>query len=96
MKHLTIDEMIAFVSISELDTASLELASRVNTHIVKCDLCRSKVSAFQEVFDELNKAGTVESESGRNAADYLSTELQKRFGVSNDKQPLEETEMLER
>lgn len=96
MKHLTIDEMIAFVTISELNTASLELASKVNTHIVKCDMCRNKVSAFQEVFDELNKAGTIEGESGSNAADHLSIELQKRFGVSNDKQPLEETEMLER
>lgn len=53
MKHLTIDEMIDFVSFDKPDEESLELAAKVNAHIFKCDACREKVEAFQTVYDEL-------------------------------------------
>lgn len=52
MKHLTIDEIIDFVSFNKLDSKSLELAARVNAHIFKCATCREKVEAFQIVYDE--------------------------------------------
>lgn len=95
MKHLTIDEIIAFVSISELNKASLELASKVNTHIVKCDMCRNKVSAFQDVLDELGNAGNIDDEREVNLAAELVRELQRRHAVSEDKQT-EKTKKLER
>lgn len=57
MKHLTIDEMIDFVSFNKLDSESLALASKVNAHIFECDICRKKVEAFQIIYDELVKMG---------------------------------------
>ncbi len=53
MKHLTVDEMIDFVSINKLDTESLSLAKRVNSHIMKCEECRTKLSAFQTLYDKM-------------------------------------------
>ena len=96
MKHLTIDEMIAFVSISELNTASLELASKVNTHIIECDLCRNKVRAFQEVFCGLGNEGKLGGESGINAVEELIREVHSRSEVSNNRQRSERAEVLER
>lgn len=57
MTHLTVDEIIDFVSISKMDIGSMELASRVNTHIRGCDDCLKKVRAFQLIYDELTKVG---------------------------------------
>lgn len=57
MKHLTVEEMIDFVSFNKLDNEFLSLASKVNTHILRCDECREKVTAFQMVYDELVKMG---------------------------------------
>ncbi len=55
MKHLTIDEIIDFVT-SENITDSLALASRVNGHILRCQTCFNKVRAFQNVYDGLIEA----------------------------------------
>ena len=60
MKHLTVDEMIDFVSFNKLDSESLALASKVNAHIFKCEICRKKVEAFQIIYDELVKMGRKE------------------------------------
>lgn len=57
MKHLTVDEMIDFVSINNLNDGSLNLASAVNAHILRCEVCRRKVEAFQMVYDELVRMG---------------------------------------
>ena len=55
MNHLTVDEMIDFVSLTDLDKESLALASKVNSHISRCRECREKVKAFQTVYDGLIK-----------------------------------------
>lgn len=60
MKHLTVDEMIDFVSFNKLDSESLALASKVNAHIFECEICRKKVEAFQIIYDELVKMGRNE------------------------------------
>ena len=52
MEHLTIEDIIQFVTISVIDENSIRLASRVNAHILQCDLCRKRVYAFQTVYDE--------------------------------------------
>lgn len=57
MEHLTVEEMIDFVSFNKIDNEFLSLASRVNTHILRCKACREKVAAFQLVYDELVKMG---------------------------------------
>ena len=60
MKHLTVDEMIDFVSFNKLDSESLALASKVNAHIFEFHTCRKKVEAFQIIYDELVKMGRKE------------------------------------
>ena len=51
MKHVTVDEMIAFVSMDTLDEASLALASKVTTHIRSCTRCKGTLRAFQLICD---------------------------------------------
>ena len=57
MKHLTTDEIIDFVSMNQINSETLKLASTVNTHIGKCEKCLRKVRAFQLVYDEFVKIG---------------------------------------
>lgn len=57
MKHLTVDEMIDFVSFDKVDAQILAKASYVNAHIRSCDQCLRKVRAFQTVYDELVRMG---------------------------------------
>ena len=78
MKHLSIDEIIDFVSINKLDIESLKLASDVNAHILRCNACRKKVEAFQNVYDELTQMGKKE---------YFIQMLNKR--ISDDQMNVE-------
>lgn len=55
MDHLTVDEMMDFVSIDQLDQASLALASKVHAHLLQCEACREKVAAYQAAYDGLVK-----------------------------------------
>ena len=64
MKHLTVDEIIDFVSISTIETAALEKAAMVTTHIRDCGMCMRRVRAFQLVYDTCIRRGTVK-EFGR-------------------------------
>ena len=57
MKHVTVDEMIGFVSLDTLDEKSLALASNVTTHIRNCPHCRGTVRAFQVICDEMTALG---------------------------------------
>lgn len=61
MTHLTVDEIIDFVSMEKINSESLELASKVNTHIKSCSECFETVKAFQLIYDEYKKIGTKES-----------------------------------
>lgn len=53
MEHLTVDELTDFVSMSRIDSDTLALAARVNTHIRTCQMCLRRVRAYQMVYDEL-------------------------------------------
>ena len=55
MKHLTVDEMINFVSLTELNAEALMLSATVNEHIRNCDKCLKRVQAFQLIYDEFAK-----------------------------------------
>lgn len=52
MKHLTVDEILSFVSLAELNSESIELSATVNGHIRKCEKCLNLVRAFQMIYDE--------------------------------------------
>lgn len=54
MKHLTVDEIIDFVSFDRIDSETLAMAASVNSHIRNCNDCMRKVRAFQLVYDELS------------------------------------------
>lgn len=55
MKHLTVDEILNFVSLTELNSESIELSATVNGHIRKCEKCLKLVRAFQMIYDEFAK-----------------------------------------
>ncbi|MGN0114784.1 MAG: hypothetical protein ACI396_05615 [Acutalibacteraceae bacterium] len=57
MKHLTVEEIMDFVSFDKLDEKTVSLAKKVNSHIMNCAECRKKVAAFQEVYDEMLRIG---------------------------------------
>ncbi len=52
MKHLTVDEIINFVSLTELNSEAIELSATVNGHIRNCENCLKLVSSFQMIYDE--------------------------------------------
>ena len=68
MNHLTTDEIIDFVSISILNSESLDLASRVNSHILQCTDCLKKVEAFQTVYDALIQMPSTNKQCDMNNA----------------------------
>lgn len=57
MKHITVDEVIGFVSFTRLDAETKALAAKVNSHIIHCPACMRTVRAFQLVYDELEEMG---------------------------------------
>jgi len=59
MTHLTVEEIIEFVSFDKLNAETLALSTKVNEHIWSCPSCLKKVSSFQIVYDELCKIGNV-------------------------------------
>lgn len=52
MDHLTVDQIIEFVSMNKLDEDAIALSATVNGHIRKCEKCLKLVRAFQTVYDE--------------------------------------------
>lgn len=57
MKHITVDEVIGFVSFTKLDEDTRALVAKVNAHIMQCPACLRTVRAFQLVYDELEDRG---------------------------------------
>ena len=57
MKHLTIDEIIAFVSICELNDETKALSAKVNAHVSRCKKCLELVNAYQLIYDEFDAIG---------------------------------------
>lgn len=55
MEHLTVDEMIRFVSLTEMNPEAVELAASVNRHIRGCKDCLKRVRAFQLIYDEFTE-----------------------------------------
>ena len=60
MKHLTVDEIIDFVSSTDLNDETIKLSAAVTAHIRSCGKCLKLVRAFQMLYDEfasLNASG---------------------------------------
>lgn len=53
MNHLTLDEIIDFVSLTEINEESMQLIGKVNTHLAQCRECRELVRSYQLVYDEV-------------------------------------------
>ena len=53
-EHLTVDEIIDFISFQKITPETLALVSRVNDHIFECKECFDKVSAFQLIQDKFD------------------------------------------
>jgi len=82
MKHLTVDEIIGFVTLSSTDAASLRLASDVTAHIRACAACMRKVQAYQLVYDRLEASFPGDRRQRRASAS--SALRKKRFFVADD------------
>lgn len=59
MTHLTVEEIIDFVSFDKLTEENIALSKKVNEHICSCKDCFDKVSAFQSVYEEFQRIGTI-------------------------------------
>lgn len=70
MKHLTVDEMIEFVSLTETSEEADKILSKVNGHICRCSACLQKVRAFQMIYDEFMSSG-----NNPNFREYMLKEL---------------------
>ncbi len=70
MKHLTVDEIIAFVSFSEINKETLAAAAAVNSHILNCAACREKVEAYSLIHEKIvtsaRSGGSVKLENEKN------------------------------
>ena len=53
MNHLTLDEIIDFVSLTEINEESIQFMGKVNAHIAQCRECRELVRSYQLVYDEV-------------------------------------------
>ena len=52
MKHLTVEQIVEFVSLTTINDKAVALSAAVNGHIRHCGRCFDKVCAFQAIHDE--------------------------------------------
>lgn len=73
MEHLTVDEIIDFISLTELNNDAIVLSATVNRHIRKCEKCLRLVRSFQVIYDEFSLLG-----SERGFKDFVVGEILNR------------------
>ncbi len=78
--HLTIDEIIEFVSAEKLNAESVSLFASVNDHIRECSKCFELVKDFQLIYDEFSRM--AQNSSFR---EYLQEEVvrEKKIELEN-------------
>ena len=54
MRHLTVEEIIDFVTMDNFDEKAMANAAYVTGHITECAECFETVRAFQTVYDEIS------------------------------------------
>lgn len=77
-EHLTIDEILEFISFQKITPEAMTLVSRVNDHILECKDCFDKVSAFQLVQDKFED-GLLEKYSRGVLPEEVKIEIQKEI-----------------
>lgn len=55
MEHLSIEEIIKYVTSNKVNRETLDLLSKVNGHIRNCPLCKEKVASYETINDEIKK-----------------------------------------
>ena len=55
MKHLSVDQIIEYVSMTKMNDEELNLSATVNEHICKCEKCFELVQSFQLISDEFTE-----------------------------------------
>lgn len=61
MEHLSIEEILNYVSATKINDETLELFSKVNGHIRNCPSCKKKINALELANEELENEFLVES-----------------------------------
>ncbi len=55
--HLTTDEILDYISLTECSQESLRKCAAVTEHIRECEKCLHLVQAFQEIYDAFEELG---------------------------------------
>ena len=74
MTHLTVDEIIEFVSMDEFSADALEFSQLVNGHIRQCDECLESVRSFQLIYDSFKRMGTAADGTERMRSEIADAE----------------------
>ena len=91
MEHLAVDEIIEFVSFTEINEKNMDLVRRVNGHIKSCNECREKVEAYQAVYDKLYRL-----EKGLDSESIITEDEIYKYVGADDIINCLETEEIER
>ncbi len=75
MEHLSVEQIIEFISMDTLAAGDLALSREVNTHLTECGECRRMVRAAQAVYDAL----LAECKSRELARERLDRRLQEEL-----------------
>ena len=84
MNHLTLDEIIDFVSLTEINDETLQLLGKVNAHIAQCKECRELVRAYQLVYEEAIRMGIHGGFSAKTAAGQAAVAAISAADLLND------------
>lgn len=80
MEHLSIEEIINYVTADKVDNRTLDLLSKVNGHIRNCPTCRKLVSSYELINDELKK----EALKTELDWDYFNDLIQEKQNIEKD------------
>lgn len=89
MNHLTIDEIIDFVSLSKMNKEAVDLSAVVNGHIRRCSKCLNLVRVFQMIYDEFSRSNIC-GDFKKYVSDNIFLETEKNESVINIQNSLEE------
>lgn len=81
MEHLSVEEIIKYVTVNNVDKETLDLLSKVNGHIRNCSSCKEKVDSYESINDELKK---VTNENGFDL-NHLSDLIKIKKNIINEK-----------
>lgn len=81
-KHISLEEMVAFITAEKVDDRFRELSRRINPHINKCEKCREKYEQLLEVSDMLKEI----AESPEKREESILHEREKKMEYEMDRE----------